>query len=123
MVAPARKYHTQQVHYISAPLVFSNTAAVEVGTLPAGATILGPLSGVQINAAFNAGTTNVVNIGTLANDDLYATALAAGSIAFVALDEAVSRTVAVDTTITATYAPTGTAASAGSGVVVIAYII
>lgn len=123
MVAPARKYHTQQVHYISAPLVFSNTAAVEIGTVPAGATILRALSGVQVNVAFNAGTANVIDIGTAADDDLYATDLAAGSIAFVAIDEAISMAVAADTTLYAKYVPTGTAASAGSGVAVIAYII
>jgi len=40
----------------------------------------------------------------------------------VPLDEAVTQVLAADTTFTATYAQTGTAASAGSARIIIAYI-
>ncbi len=119
----AREFHTQQVHYLRKSVVFGDDGtAVTVGEIPAGATILKPLSGVNVDTAFNAGTTNTLNIGTSADDNLYGTLLAVGSIAFVPLDEAVAMTVAADTTITATVVLTGTAATAGAGEVVIAYI-
>lgn len=119
---PARVLPYQAVHYISADIDYTDSSAVTIGTVPSGATILKAISGLQVNVAFNAGTTNVVDIGTTANDDLYGTDLAAGSIAFVPLDEAVTQAISADTTFTATYAQSGTAASAGSGKVVIAYI-
>jgi hypothetical protein len=121
MAQQARVYHTQQIHYIDAVLNY-DSGVVTVGTLPAGAIILKPISGLQVNVAFNAASTNVIDIGTTANDDLYATDLAGGTVAFVPLDEAVTQVLTADTTFTATYAQTGTAASAGSGRVVICYI-
>lgn len=118
----ARQFHTQQVHYLRKSISFADDGVeVEVGKLPAGATILKPLSGVNVDVAFDAGSTNVLDIGTDANDDLYGTNLALGSIAFVPLDEAVAMTVSSETTITATVALTGTAATAGNGEVVICY--
>lgn len=119
---PARVLPYQAVHYISADMDFATTTAVTIGTVPAGATILRAISGLQVNVAFNAGSTNVVDIGTTANDDLFATDLAAGTIAFVPFDEAVTQAISADTTFTATYVPGGTAASAGSGKAVICYI-
>ena len=118
----ARQFHTQQVHYLRKSITFAdNGTEVTVGKLPAGATILKPLSGVNVDVAFDAGSTNVLDIGTDANDDLYGTDLALGSIAFVPLDEAVAMTVASATTITATVAQTGTAATEGTAEVVICY--
>lgn len=120
----ARLYHTDQVHYLAKDFTFADDGSVlSLGYLPAGAVIIKPMSGVAVHVAFNAGTTNVLDIGTAANDDLYGTDLALGSIAFVPLDEAVSMTVAVDTLITATVDLTGTAASAGSATVIIAYVL
>lgn len=126
----ARVFHTQQVHYLRKTVTFAdNGTEVHVGTLPSGALILKPQSGVYVNVAFNAGTSNVIDIGTngggsSATDDpdLYGTDMALGSIAFVALDEAVTMVVPDDTKITASVALAGTAATAGSAEVVIAYI-
>lgn len=120
----ARLYHTDQVHYLAKDFTYADDGSVlSLGYLPAGAVILKPMSGVAVHVAFNAGTTNVLDIGTAANDDLYGTDLALGSIAFVPLDEAVSMTVAADTLVTATVDLTGTAATTGSGTVIIAYVI
>lgn len=120
---PARDRFSHDVHYIAAAFTFADNGKVlKVGTIPAGAQILKGDSGVHVNVAFNAGTGNVLDIGTTADDDLYATDLALGAIAFVALDEAVSMRVSSDTQITATPALSGTAASAGEGVVSIAYL-
>lgn len=119
----ARVYHTQQIHYLRKSVSYTdNGTAVTVGTIPSGATIVKPISGVNVDTAFDAGTTNTLNIGTSADDNLYATLLAVGAIAFVPLDEAVALTVSADTDITATVVLTGTAATAGAGEVVIAYI-
>lgn len=120
----ARLYHTDQVHYLAKDFTFADDGSVlSLGYLPAGAVIIKPMSGVAVHVAFNAGTTNVLDIGTAANDDLYGTDLALGSIAFVPLDEAVSMTVAADTLVTATVDLTGTAATTGSATVIIAYVI
>lgn len=120
----ARQYHTQQVHYLRKSITFSdNGTAVTVGYIPAGALILKPLSGVAVTTAFNAGTANVLDIGTSDNDDLFGTDLALGTTNFIPCDENVGGyLVAADTTITATVALSGTAATAGAGEVIIAYI-
>lgn len=124
----AREYHTKQVHYISAELTFAdNGVAKTIGTIPAGSQILNVISGVFVRTVFNAGTTNVLDIGTTANDDLYGTDIALGTKAFVALDEAATASgvdtwyIANDTTFTATVALSGTAATTGAARVVIAY--
>lgn len=125
----ARKYHTQQIHYLRLGITNAdNGIARVVGIIPAGSQILNILSGVFVNTAFNAGTTNTLNIGTTADDDLYATVLALGAKAFVPFDEAATATnvngwiVTVDTTITATVVLSGTAATAGAAEVVVCYI-
>lgn len=119
----ARELPYQVVHYLRKSITFAdNGTAVTVGEIPSGSTILKPLSGVNVDVAFDAGTSNTLNIGTTADDNLYGTLLAVGSIAFVPLDEAVAMTVSADTTITATVVLTGTAATAGNGEVIIAYV-
>lgn len=120
----ARLYHTDQVHYLAKNFTYADDGSVlSLGYLPAGAVIIKPMSGVSVHVAFNAGETNVLDIGTAANDDLYGTDLALDTIAFVPLNEAVSMTVAADTLITATVDLTGTAATTGSGTVIIAYVL
>ena len=118
----AKRYYTDQVHYVHKAITFASAAATVIGVVPSGSLILKALSGVQVNVAFNAATTNVLDIGSSANDDLYGTDLALGTITFVPLDEAVTMLLAADTTFTCTYAQTGTAATAGEGVALIAYI-
>lgn len=120
----ARQYELQVVHYLRKGFTFADDGSVlTVGILPAGAQIIKPMSGVAVNVAFDAGTNNFLDIGTSANDDLYGTDLSLATIAFVALDEAVTMTVAVDTTITATVDLTGTAATAGQGEIIICYAV
>lgn len=120
----AREYPFQMVHYLRKGFTYADDGStLTVGTLPAGAQIIKPMSGVAVNVAFNAGSTNVLDIGTAATADLYATDLALGTIAFVPLDEAVSMTVAAATTITAAVDLTGTAASAGQGEIIICYVL
>lgn len=123
----ARQFHTQQIHYLRKSLTETGTTANQtetftVGIIPAGSTILKPLSGVNVDVAYTSATNKLINIGTTANASLYGTSLSVAAIAFVPLDEAVAMTVSADTTITATHALSGTAGSAGRAEVVIAYI-
>ena len=120
----AREYHQHQIHYLRRDFTYLDDGKVlTVGTLPAGAVMHKPMSGVDVQVLFNAGSTNVLDSGTAANDDLYATDLALGTVAFVPLDEAVSMKVTVATTIIATVDLTGTAAGTGQASVVIAYTL
>jgi hypothetical protein len=121
----ARLYHTDQVHYFAKNIAVADGNAVvhTMGVLPAGAVILKGQSGVLVHVAFNAGTGNVLDVGTSADDDLYGTDLALGAVAQVALDEAVDYRIAADTTITATVALSGTQATTGAATVIIAYLL
>jgi hypothetical protein len=126
----ARQLATQQIHYLRCGISFAdNGVAKVVGIIPAGSQMVNLISGVFVREVFNAGTSNVLDIGTSANDDLYGTDIALGTKAFVALDEAATATdvntwyVTADTTITATVALSGTAATTGLAEVVIAYIV
>lgn len=120
----ARKYPYQMIHFLRKSIAFGdNGTALVVGVIPAGSLILKPASGVHVTTVFNAGSGNVLDIGTSANDDLFGTDLALGTATFVPLDENVGGyLVTDDTTITATVALSGTAATTGAGEVVIAFI-
>ena len=120
----ARQYPWQVVHYLRKTVGFAdNGTALEVGIIPAGALILKPASGAHISTVFNAGTTNTLNVGTTADDDLFGTLLALGTANFVPLDESIGGFLVTSATrITATVVLTGTAATTGSAEVIIAYI-
>jgi hypothetical protein len=119
----ARDYGVQLVHYLRKAFTKDDNGTVlTLGTVPDGALILGPLSGVQVNEAFNAGTLNELDIGTTATGDFFGTNLSLAAVAFVGIDEVVSRTVSGATTLTATPNLTGTAATTGKGEIVIAYL-
>lgn len=125
----ARNTQLSVVHCIRADITFAdNGRAVPFNNaIPAGSQIINAISGVYVNTAFNAGTSNVLDIGTTADDDLYGTDLALGTKAFVTLDEAATATgvntwyLSDDTYFTCTPALSGTAATAGSAVVLICY--
>lgn len=121
----ARNYGKQMVHYLRKGFTYADDGTtLTIGTIPAGALVLKPLSGVAVITAFNAGSTNVLDIGpsTDSGTDLWATDLALGTIGFVPLDEAVSLRVSSDTIVQAAVDLTGTAATAGDGEIVIAYL-
>jgi hypothetical protein len=120
----ARQYPQQMIHYLRKSITYAdNGLTVDVGTIPAGALVLKPLSGVAVNVAFNGDTTNTLDIGpsTDSGTNLWATILALGTIAFVPLDEVVTMLVSVDTLVQAKVVSTASA-SAGSGEIIIAYI-
>lgn len=120
----ARQYPQQMIHYLRKGITFADDGkTVDIGTLPDGAIILKPLSGVAVNVAFNGGTTNTLDIGpsTDSGTNLWGTLLALGTIAFVPLDEAVTLLVSGDTKVQAKVVSTA-GATAGSAEIIIAYI-
>jgi hypothetical protein len=117
-------YYTQQIPYLMARISYADGASnvYTLGTVPANSLIIKPMSGVHVRTAYNAGTNNLINIGTSADDDLFGTVMSLTTATFVPLDEAIGGFyVTSDTIVTASHALSGTAATAGDGVVIIAY--
>lgn len=122
---PARSSGDQTVNYLRAPIDFTLglTATKVVGTLPANCVVLRAY--IVVTTAFNAGTTNTMSIGTAASSTAYSTAISlatAGLIAGSSLATATTLTPAVDTQVIATNVSSGTAATAGAGIVVVEYL-
>lgn len=126
----ARRLHTQQEAFITAQIAYNTTGVatgVEIGTLPAGAIITRWIA--HITTAFNAGTTNVLEVGMNAStyNDIAPTAtVLAGTLGAKSGDPAVSTArgrLAADTPVRAIYTQSGTPASAGSAEVAVFYII
>jgi hypothetical protein len=121
---PARETGYQFVHYLRKTITHTDTVAVTVGVLPAHAAVV--MGGAFPTTAFNAGTTNDINVGHTGDADAFATLLAVGTIGFKALDELAAATNTIhnaERTVTATYVPTGTAATAGSAEIIIGYVL
>jgi hypothetical protein len=119
-------YTTNQVMYLGKTVTYSNNgSAVTLGVIPPGAVVL--RGGVVVTTAFNAGTSNVLDIGTSSDDDGFATDLALGTIGVINTDEMATSndtySASAAQTITATVALSGTAATAGSGIAWVEYII
>ncbi len=132
VVKPPREYHHQMVHYMRKGFTFADDGSeLDVGTLPAGAVIIQPMSGIFVHTVFNAGTGNVADVGTNggatgADDDPdeFAADLALGTVAFVPLDVASANyRPAVDTNITVSVDLTGTAATTGDAECIICYVL
>jgi hypothetical protein len=121
-----QKYHTNQTHYLRADISYADgTGKVyTLGAIPSGAVVI--RGGVVVTTVFNSGTTNLLDIGTSADDDGFATDLALGTVGVIVADEmAVTNdgySATADITITATLAMSGTAATTGAGVVWVEYL-
>ena len=117
-------YNTMQTHYLRATLThLSGTGNIVLGVVPPGSIIV--RAGVVISTAFNAATTNVIDIGTNADPDGFATDLAAGTIGLIVADELATSNdlyTTTDVTIVCSYAQSGTAATAGVGHVFVEFI-
>lgn len=123
-----RQTQFQQAHYFR-KLVNWNDAnigtGVYIGTLPAGAVLIG--SHVHVTTAFNAATTNSLTVGSQSTltEVVNAAASVAGT-AGVKLNIAPNAApflvdLAADTDIYVAYTQTGTAATAGRAVITIEY--
>src|SRR6478735_6852114 len=123
---PARSSGDQTINYLRAPITFAlgYTGIAQVGTIPAGSVVLRTY--VVVTTAFNAGSTNTLKIGTVASDASFGTGIALGTAGVItggsALATATTVNPAADTPVIATSVSTGTAMSAGAGVVVVEYL-
>jgi hypothetical protein len=119
MAGPARQLHTQQTHYIRKRVNWNDSAigtGVIMGTLPAGAMLLA--IAVRVNTAFNAATTNALNLGTAAGGTQIGTDAATAGARFPTVP---NLSFAADQDVYVQYAQTGTAATAGQADIVITY--
>lgn len=118
-IGTARLHHYQMVHYFRKRVNFNDAgiaAGVFIGTLPAGAMITN--LDVRVNTAFNAGTTNALNVGTTAlGTQVFTDAATAGH----RKPTIPNLSFAADTDLFVSYVQTGTAATAGQADVVISF--
>lgn len=139
-IPPARDFHTQMVHYYRLTINWNDAffpTAQRFGTLPNNAYILS--IDADVTTAFNAGTTNVITIGATlsSHNEIVASGITAGSTGIYHLTSAAGLGVAVTgnssyqnssnsailgVPLYADYVQTGTAATAGSVTIVIAYV-
>lgn len=125
---PARMLPFQATHYLRRRVTYADVSGTQykMGVLPTGALVLG--TSIAVKTAFNAGTTNVLIVGTLADDDALVAAAGVDETA-VALTRVTPATLAglvaptADTAIYTKYTQTGTAASAGEAIVVVEYVV
>lgn len=115
-----RTSHNQQVHYFRKRVRFNDvgiSTGVVFGTLPPGAMITS--QNVRVSTAFNAATTNALNVGTTAGGtQLFTDAATAGARS----PTIANLSFAVDTDLFVQYAQTGTAATAGVADIVIGFV-
>lgn len=121
---PARDMGYCVVEALRKKIVHTDGATVMVvGTVPAGALIVG--GGVFVTTAFN-GTTPVIKVGNLdstPDDDAYGTAMVLSAVGYIALDELAATTntkATAERTITATM--TLTSATAGEAEVIVIFV-
>jgi hypothetical protein len=124
--APARIYSANVMHCVRGTVNYATTnvaTGVEIGTIPAGSFVGEVLC--HVTTAFNAATTNVLVVGTAADDDGFAAAagtLSGAAGVKIGLTGAQSGdTLTADTPVVVKYTQTGTAATAGVAQVVVTF--
>jgi hypothetical protein len=122
----ARYTHQQVVHTLRKGFTYADDGStITMGVLPIGAIVI--RAGVVVSTAFNAGTTNVLDIGTSGDTDGFATDLALGTVGVIVADEMATTNDAgpytSDTTIQMVVDLTGTAATAGTGTAWVEFIV
>jgi hypothetical protein len=126
-MAVAQQYHQNLVHYLRKEVNYNDpgiASGLVIGRLPAGAQITQALA--RVRTSFNAGTTNVLTVGTNPSsyDNIFATAdIAEGTVGnnsapLASLQEAVA-----EADVFVRYTQTGTAATQGKAVIHIAYTV
>jgi hypothetical protein len=119
---PARDAGYQNVQYFRKRVQFTDTVLTTRFRIPAGAIILLPLSGVDVQTVFNAGTNNRVQIGDASGASKYGLNVSLAAVGFVPIAVAVGHKVAVETDIIVTLDVSGTAATTGDAEVILAFI-
>ena len=120
MAGPARELHTQQVHYLRKRVNFNDAniaGGVLMGTLPAGAILVN--LNARVTTAFNAATTNALNVGTTAGGTQVFTDVATAGARSPTIP---NLAFATDTDLYVAYAQTGTVATAGLADIVVSYV-
>lgn len=106
-------------------VAITDTSAKVLFTLPKGAVIIDAF--VNVLTAFNAGDSNVLDLGIGATANALANDLALGTpghiTAGLVYSAMLTTPLTATTNITATYVPAGTAANAGAAVVAVYYIL
>lgn len=126
-MAVAQQYHQNLVHYLRKEVNYNDpgiASGIVIGRLPANAQITQALA--RVRTSFNAGTTNVLTVGTNASnyDNILGTAdIAEGSAGNNAAPLANLQEVLSETDVLVKYTQTGTAATQGKAVIHIAYTV
>jgi hypothetical protein len=105
-------------------VAYSDSSAVTIGTIPANAQIVD--INIDVTTAFNAATTNTVTVGKSGSAAAFVASTSVGSagrasIASTGVYSAWADVGAAEVPVTATYAQTGTAATAGAMRVTVVY--
>jgi hypothetical protein len=124
---PSQDFGYKAEQLMVATITFNDTAAKVIGGLPANAVVRGAC--ICTTTAFNAATTNNINIGqtdptgTVAN--AYVALQPIGPVGTVQPTMATTTNVQLSrpTSITATYVPTGGGQSAGSAIIFITFLV
>ena len=126
-MARGQQFHTNQTHYLREQLVVGSiTSAVPVnlGYLPSGAVVIG--ASAVVSVAFDSATSDVIDIGTSADADGFASAVDISSVGLKAADDLATSddlVTTADTLITATWTGAGAAPSAGTVDVIVEYVV
>lgn len=109
---------------VQASVAYTDTTAKALFTLPKGAVPV--FICVDVTTAFNAGDTNVLDIGVAGTGNNWKNDLAVGSAGQTVTGWAASILgvqLTIDTALTATYVPAGTAADAGAAKIIVLYYL
>jgi hypothetical protein len=126
-MAVAQQYHQNLVHFLRKEVNYNDpgiAAGVVIGRLPAGAQITQALA--RVKTTFNAGTTNVLTVGTNAGsyDNIFgASDIAEGSASNTVAPTANLQEASNEADVCVKYTQTGTAAVQGKAVIHIAYTV
>jgi uncharacterized membrane protein len=109
---------------ITTTVAYTNATAVTIATIPANSQIID--INIDTTTGFNAASTNTISVGKTGSAAAFVTATDVGtagreSVATTGVYSAWADTGSSDIVATATYAQTGTAASAGAARVTIVY--
>jgi len=109
---------------VTTTIAYTDSSAVTIATIPANSQIVD--INIDVTTAFNAGTTNTIAVGKTGSAAAFAAATSVGSagrasVASTGVYSAWADTGNSEITATATFAQTGSAASAGAARVTIVY--
>lgn len=109
---------------VTTTIAYTNTSAVTIATIPAGAQIID--INIDVTTAFDAGTTNTVTVGKNGSAAAFVASTSVGSagrasVATTGVYSAWANVGTSDVSATITFSQTGTAATAGAARVTIVY--